>query len=101
MAAEVELDSGAVAAGQHQPVIGRIVDAGVGIAGDDDAGGDVAPGVVGGVVQGGQHQPVIGRIVDAVVGIAGDDDAGGYVATGLSGGVVKGGEHLGKVVARC
>ena len=55
MAAEVELDGGAVAAGQHQPVIGRVVDAGVGIAGDDDAGGDVAPGVVGGVLQRRQH----------------------------------------------
>ncbi len=42
-------------AGQHQPVIGRVVDAGVGIAGDDDAGGDVAPGVVGGVMQRRQH----------------------------------------------
>ena len=55
MAAEVELDAGAVAAGQHQPVIGRVVDAGVGIAGDDDAGGDVAAGVGGGVLQRRQH----------------------------------------------
>ena len=55
MPAEVELDGGAVASGQHQPVIGRVVDAGVGIARDDDAGGDVAAGVVGGVLQRRQH----------------------------------------------
>ena len=44
-------------AGQHQPMIGRVVDAGVGIAGDHDAGGDIAPGVVGGVLQRRQHPP--------------------------------------------
>ena len=59
MAAEVELDGGAVGAGQHQPVIGRVVDAGVGIAGDDDAGGDVAAGVGGGVLQRRQHPPEV------------------------------------------
>jgi hypothetical protein len=51
MPAEIELDSGAVAAGQHQPVVGGVVDAGVRIARDDDAGGNVAAGVGGGVVQ--------------------------------------------------
>ena len=47
--------AGAVAAGQHQPMIGRVVDAGVGIARDHDAGGDVAAGVGGGVMQRRQH----------------------------------------------
>ena len=55
MTAEVELDRGAVRAAQHQPVIGRIVDAGFGIAGDDDAGGDVAPRVCRGMMQRRQH----------------------------------------------
>ena len=55
MPAEVELDGGAVRPGQHQPMIGRVVDAGFGIAGDDDAGGDVAAGVGGGVLQRRQH----------------------------------------------
>ena len=36
-------------------MIGGVVDAGVGIAGDDDAGGDVAAGVGGGVLQRRQH----------------------------------------------
>ena len=55
MAAEVELDAGAVGAGDLQPVIGRVVDAGLGIAHDDDAGGDVAAGIGRGVVQRRQH----------------------------------------------
>ena len=55
MPAEVELDAGAVAAGDLQPVIGRVVGAGVGIAHDHDAGGDEASGVGGGVVERRQH----------------------------------------------
>ena len=57
VAAEVELDGGAVGSGQHQAVIGRIVNAGLGISGDHDTGGDIAAGVVGGVMQRRQHPP--------------------------------------------
>ena len=41
--------------GQHQAVIRGVVDAGLGITGDHDAGGDVAAGVGGGVMQRRQH----------------------------------------------
>ena len=49
VAAEIELDAGAVGTGQHQAVVRGVVDAGLGIARDNDAGGDVAAGVGGGM----------------------------------------------------
>jgi hypothetical protein len=55
VAAEIELDAGAVGARQHQPMVRGVVDAGVGIARDHDAGGDVTPGIGGGVGQRRQH----------------------------------------------
>ncbi len=55
MAAEIEPDRGALGTEELQPVIARVIDAGLRVARDDDARGDEAPAVGWGVGEHRQH----------------------------------------------
>jgi len=55
VASVVELDGGAVGTDELQPMIGGVVDSGLGIANDDDAGSDETARILGGMKQDGQQ----------------------------------------------
>ncbi len=61
VAAVIELDGSPVRPDELQPMIGRVVNSGLGIADDDDAGGDEAAGILGGMKKHRQHAREIDR----------------------------------------